>query len=229
MAASASRAHHQALIERAFPVNAQNSPDLERLASECKRRIQPGPVDIFVTRSRELNAYTFGLSDIKAVVLYSALLQVMDADELRFILGHELGHVRLGHTRLNSLVGGLAGIPSSSGASLLLGMAFLGWNRACEYSCDRAGLLACGQPEKAISALVKLVAGPEGMDNLSLEERMAVAYRQIDAEDDSPLGNLYETLGSHPLLIKRINHLREWAASAEYRQLQARVNQNLQV
>lgn len=227
LAASASRAHHQALMERAFAVDSQRSPDLARLANECRARIQPGPVDIFVTRSRELNAYTFGLSDIKAVVLYSSLLQVMDADELRFILGHELGHVRLGHTRLNSLVGGLAGIPSSSAVSMLLGMAFLGWNRACEYSADRAGLLACGRPEKAVSALVKLVAGPEGMNRPGLEERMAVAYRQIDAEDDTPLGGLYETLGSHPLLIKRINHLRQWAASEEYRRLQARVDQNL--
>jgi Zn-dependent protease with chaperone function len=167
MAASASRAHHQALMERAIPVDSQRSPDLARLASECQRRLQPGPVDIFVTRSRELNAYTFGLSDIKAVVLYSALLQVMDADELRFILGHELGHVRLGHTRLNSLVGGLAGIPSSSAASMLLGMAFLGWNRACEYSADR-GLAGCGHPEKAFGA-DQAGRRPQGLTQSGLE------------------------------------------------------------
>jgi hypothetical protein len=40
-------------------------------------------------------------------------------------------------------------------------MAFLWWNRACEYSADRAGLLACGRLHKAISALVKLAEGAE--------------------------------------------------------------------
>jgi len=32
-------------------------------------------------------AYTFGLSTPKVVVLYSALFDVMDADELKFIVG----------------------------------------------------------------------------------------------------------------------------------------------
>jgi Zn-dependent protease with chaperone function len=106
LAHSSSRALHQALIKRAYPVTAQSKPDLARIAQQCLARLQPGPVDIFITPSRVLNAYTFGLSDPKVVVLYSSLLQVMDEDELRFILGHELGHVRLRHTWLNSLVGG---------------------------------------------------------------------------------------------------------------------------
>lgn len=223
LAASASRAHHLALMQQAFPVSPERSPELAAILAESRARLQPGPVDVFVTRSPELNAYTFGLSDVKVVVLYSALFQLMDRNELSFILGHELGHVCLGHTRLNSLLGGLAGIPSSSSASALLGMAFLGWNRACEYSADRAGLLACGNLEAAISALVKLVAGPQGAGPAALAE----AYRQIDAEDDSPLGGITEALGSHPLLIKRINHLRAWAASEEYRRLQAGVDRNL--
>ena len=46
---------------------------------------------------------------------------------------------------LNWLVGGMAGIPSPFMASALLAMAFLWWNRACEFSADRAGLLACGK------------------------------------------------------------------------------------
>ena len=100
----------------------------------------------------------------------------------------------LGHTWLNSLVGGIAGIPSSSSAGILLTMAFLWWNRTCEYSADRAGLLACGKPEKAISALVKLAAGPQADTQMEL----AQAYRQIDAEDDTLLGSLNEVLATHP-------------------------------
>jgi Zn-dependent protease with chaperone function len=140
----------------------------------------------------------------------------MDPAELRFIIGHELGHVRLGHTRLNSLVGGLAGIPASGGAAAMLALAFLNWNRACELSADRAGLLACGRLDKAVSALVKLVAGPQGLTHAGLE----AAYRQIDAEDDTWLGGLAEAFGSHPLLIRRINDLRQWAGTESYRRLQ---------
>jgi Zn-dependent protease with chaperone function len=182
--------------------------------------LKPGKIEVYVASSNELNAYTFGLDTPKVIVLYSALFRVMDRDEIAFILGHELGHVALGHTWLNSLVGGLAGIPSSFSAGMLMTLAFLWWNRACEYSADRAGLLACGKPEKAISALVKLAAGPGAKDRRALEQ----AYRQIDAEDDHLAGNLTEALATHPLLIRRINELRRYAATEAYRRLQARLD-----
>jgi Zn-dependent protease with chaperone function len=210
-------------MERAYPVSDQSAPEVAVLVRQCVRRLQPGAVQVFVGPSNQLNAYTFGLSDPRIVVLYSALFQVMDADELRFIFGHELGHVQLGHTRLNSLLGGMAGIPSSSAASAMLVMAFLSWNRACEYSADRAGLLACGKPEKAITALVKLVAGPQGLTRRGLE----LAYERIDAEDDTWAGSLNEALASHPLLIRRINQIRSYAATSEYKQLQAMIDQNI--
>jgi Zn-dependent protease with chaperone function len=222
LAYGSSRQHHLALMEGAYPVTPQAAPGLAHVASKAAVRIQPGPVEMYVTPSRVLNAYTFGLDSPKVIVLYSALLQIMDEDELRFIIGHEMGHVRLGHTWLNSLVGGMAGIPSSSTASALLTMAFLWWNRTCELSADRAGLLACGNPEKAISALVKLVAGPQAATRAGME----MAYRQIDAEDDTFMGPLGEAFASHPMLIRRINELRRYAVSAQYRQLQALVDQN---
>ena len=146
----------------------------------------------------------------------------MDADELRFVIGHELGHIALGHTYLNSLVGGMAGIPSPSAASALLAMAFLSWNRTCEHSADRAGLLACGKPDKAVSALIKLVAGPAGSSRAGLE----LAYRQIDAEDDTVWGNLNEAFASHPMLIKRIQAIRSYAASNQYKRLLAVCNKD---
>ena len=151
----------------------------------------------------------------KVVVLYEPLFKIMDEDELTFIIGHELGHVALGHTWLNSLIGGIAGIPSSMGAAAILSMAFLSWNRACEFSADRAGLLACAKPEKAISALIKLVAGPKALS----PEGMAAAYQQIDAEDDTWLGSLNEAFGTHPMLIRRIQELRKYASSSQYRLL----------
>lgn len=217
-----SRSQHQALLRGARRVTIQDTPGLAKLFRQCAARLQPGEVEVFVTPSSKMNAYTFGLADPKVVVLYSELFEVMDGDELLFILGHELGHVRLGHTRLNSLVGGMAGIPSASSASVLMTMAFLWWNRACEYSADRAGLLACGKPEKAITALIKLVAGPHARTQTGME----LAYRRIDAEDDTILGDISEALSSHPLLIKRITNLRKYAASAQYRRLQELVNRN---
>jgi hypothetical protein len=68
----------------------------------------------------------------------------------------------------------------------------------------------------------RFVAGPRGLTT----EGLALAYQQIDAEDDTFLGSLGEMLGSHPLLIRRINQLRQYARSAEYKRLQELVNRN---
>ncbi len=212
-----SLAHHNALIGQARPVTPESLPDLARVFELGRRRLQPGPVETYVVSGDELNAYTFGLSSPKTVVLYSALFRVMDEDEILFILGHELGHVALGHTWLNSLVGGMAGIPASFSAAAIMNVAFLSWNRACEYSADRAGLLACAKPEKAISALVKLGAGGRAYGRYSLEE----IYRRLDAEDDRLLGDLNEILATHPLLIHRIQELRQFAASEPYQRMKA--------
>lgn len=212
------RVHHTEIMHAARAVTHQSSPELFDLAQDCARRLRPSPFELYILNSRERNAYTFGLSNPRVVVLYSSLLKTMDAAEMRFILGHELGHIALNHTWLNTLLGGMAGVPPSFGAAIILTFAFRWWNRACEYSADRAGLLACGSLQKATSALVKLVAGPLH-DQAEFEQALAV----VDAEDDSVLNNLAETLSTHPLIINRIEKLREYAATSDYRSLQSKM------
>lgn len=220
----ATRSHHADLLQKAQPVTAQSLPGLEAVVKQCAARLQVEPVQVFIVASRSLNAYTFGLSSPKAIVVYSPLMQLMDADEIAFIIGHEMGHVRLGHTWLNSLVGGIAGIPSPFMAAVIMRFAFLWWNRACEYSADRAGLLAGGgRLDKAVSALVRLATGTQTRN----VEAMAAAYKKVDAEDDDISGNLSELLADHPLIINRIEELQRWAKTAEYQKLQTGVNGNL--
>ena len=211
------RSHHKSLIENAYPVTPHTQPKLAGLVTSCAKRLQSDSFNTFIAPENTLNAYTFGLVEPYGVVMYAGLVRIMDQDELRFIIGHELGHVCLGHTRLNSLLGGMAGIPSPYLAAAILYFAFRWWNRACEYSADRAGMLACGKPRKAESALIKLVAARSGE---SLEHVLA----RIDAEDDDLENNLIELVSTHPITVRRLNALREYAASPEYRRIQARIN-----
>ncbi len=112
--------HHRALMRNALPVNAHQESDLAGVVNECARKLQPGAVDVFLVEKDLLNAYTFGIGSPKVLVLYHPLLKVMNAGELKFIIGHEMGHVVLGHTWLNTIIGGLSGIPAPFGAGFTL-------------------------------------------------------------------------------------------------------------
>ncbi len=219
----ASRSKHQALLAEAQQVTPQSAPELMPIISENMVRLQVEPANIFIVRSNQLNAYTFGMDSPKAIVLYSSLFKIMDRDEIQFILGHEMGHIKLGHTWLNTLVGGIAGIPSGLGAAAIMELAFRWWNRACEYSADRAGVLACGKPSKAISALIKLEAGPAAVT----QSGMQAAIQHIEREDDDIMNNLEELLASHPMIAKRVEQVRQFASTPGYRQMQANMDKNL--
>lgn len=220
----ANAASRSALLRQALRVSLDDSTGasptnqpffrLSRAARQCRTRLNPGPVEIFIVRGRERNAYTFGLSNPKSVVVYASLLEIMDEEELKFVIGHEMGHVALGHTWLNTLVGGLAGVPQPAGLAVILSFAFMWWNRACEYSADRAGLLACGNPGKAITALAKLVVG-----DIHSQAEFQRAMVLIDAQDDNWGNLLGETLSTHPMIIKRIQALRKFSESSTYRKI----------
>lgn len=229
MAFQANQAGRAALLRQAFQVPLHENSGgaatghpfsrISHFAIQCIRRLQPGPVELFIVRGRQANAYTFGLSNPKTVVVYAPLLEIMDEDELKFVLGHELGHVALGHTWLNTLLGGLAGVPQSYGVAIILTAAFRWWNRACEYSADRAGVLACQNPARAVTALVKLATGG---DDSSAGMRRALA--KIEAQDDSLGGMLSEVLSTHPMIVKRINRIKSFAVSSDYRRMASQMD-----
>lgn len=211
----ANQSMHRSLHTKGVEISPASAPQLAAVFEQARRRLQPGSVEGMLVHDRQLNAYTFGFSDPKIVVLFDSLLQVMDEDEMAFIIGHELGHVALGHTWLSTLLGSAEMLPGSFSSAMLLNLAFRWWNRSCEYSADRAGLLACGSLKKSTSALVKLVAR-----GVRTEAGLQKALRTIDREDDSIANQLGEALSTHPMIIRRVQELQRYAASPEYALLQ---------
>uniref|UniRef100_A0A7S1BXV1 CAAX prenyl protease n=1 Tax=Corethron hystrix TaxID=216773 RepID=A0A7S1BXV1_9STRA len=55
-------------------------------------------------RSSHSNAYMFGFGKNKRIVLYDTLMEQVHDNEILAILGHELGHWKLGHTMVNFIV-----------------------------------------------------------------------------------------------------------------------------
>ena len=117
--------------------------------------------ELYVVANPFLNAQTIGL-DKPVIVVNSALLYALDDDELRFVLGHELGHVASGHAvyrtillLLTTLSTTFLSIPLGGLGLRAIMAALTEWYRKSELSCDRAGLLAAQDPDAAKRALTR--------------------------------------------------------------------------
>ena len=137
------------LLGSAVRVSERQFPTVHRLYVEAATTLDVQELpDLFVAASPILNASTIGM-DAPKIVLNSALIDLLDEDELRFVLGHELGHALSGHALYQTLLTYLmiAGQTLSSvpfgGVGLFVVRTALGeWARKAELSGDRAGLLA---------------------------------------------------------------------------------------
>jgi len=120
--------------------------------------------DLFVSQTPMVNAGAFGM-DRPFIVLNSGALALLDDEELRTILGHELGHVISGHALYHTILVivlefGFRNLPFLAGIALLpIQIALLEWFRKSELSSDRAGLLASQDPIASMRMFMKLAGG----------------------------------------------------------------------
>jgi hypothetical protein len=86
------------------------------------------------------------------------LIDAIETEELRYVLGQALGHICFGHCRMTLLVGGeQSALPAVlSWIASLRDVIFAGYRRAGVMTGDRAGMLACGDIRKAIRTQIKI-------------------------------------------------------------------------
>lgn len=220
--------HKQFQQMEAVAVSPQQYPEIYAMGEDCARQLGIGIPEIFIEGSRILNAYTIATDDISPIVVLSAkLVEVCTDQELKFIIGHECGHIHNLHGVYNTavemmtnpslrllfsgmfaagmsinLVGFVAGL-AQSGLRLVMSH----WSRCAEVTCDRAGMICCGELQASQTALAKLIIGQSGeMEGFNIQAYL----EQITKVQSSPL-RLFELTRSHPLIHKRIQALRLFA------------------
>lgn len=141
-----------------------------------------------------LNAFTTRHSSRQFIVLYSDMLEACGSDsaEIRFVLGHEIGHIQRNHLSKNLLV--LPGriLP-------LIGDAY---SRACERTCDRYGAAGTTDVNGAVRAMMMLSAGPEYGKTLRPE-----AFAAQHATERGFFISWHELTSSYPTLSQRVDNL----------------------
>jgi Zn-dependent protease with chaperone function len=188
----------------------------------------PRVPELFITQDPRVNAMALG-TDKPFIVITTGLVDLMDAEESRFIIGHELGHVLSGHSVYRTMLYHLVNLAARLA---LVPFAWIGlkaviwgleeWYRKSELSCDRAGLLAGQDVAAARRALMK-TAGGSRLAELSHDEFLEQA-REYDAVPDVREGliKLLQLQGTtHPFAVVRFAELDRWASEGEYRNILA--------
>lgn len=182
--------------------------------------------ELFVGRNPDLRGMTLGI-DKPFIVISSGSLQMLDEEELHFLLGHELGHAMSGHALyhtlliwLTNLTKGLVGVPVGPFALSVIVAALKEWFRKSELSADRAGLLSVQNPAVGTRVMAKLAGGGDLSD-------IDVAAFLDQAREYETGGDLRDSLlkiqllldRDHDFAVARAAALHNWVNDGDYQQI----------
>ncbi len=218
------RAVRLEFLGSAVRVDERQFPWMHRLLVEVATGLDsPAVPELYVVSDPIPGAMTIGM-DTAFVVITSGLVQLLDEEELRFALGHEMGHVLSGHAvyqtllqRLIRLSGLLNTIPIGGLGVRAITAALMEWSRKAELSADRAGLLATQDAAVAFRVHMKLASGGQlgDLDSTSFFSQGA-EYDATGDLRDSLIKLMLIEAKTHPFAVVRGAELRRWVDSGRY-------------
>ncbi|WP_030479591.1 M48 family metallopeptidase [Lentzea albidocapillata] len=207
-------------------VGPKQYPQLDRIRNEVAAAFDLTEVpELFVERNSQAYGYTYGI-DKPFIVISTGSVDLLDNESLRFLIGHEMGHAMSGHALYNTLLRRLidlttsfAWVPAGAIAMRAVIAALREWQRKTELSCDRAGLLACQDPQAALRTHLALAGDLGGQVDIASFLAQAKEYEEVEDIRDSLLKLLHTEHRTHPLVVVRAAELQRWSASEEYREI----------
>jgi hypothetical protein len=159
-------------------------------------------------------------------VITTGMINLYDPEELRWVVGHELGHVLSGHAVYRTMLLILLGWATRA-AFLPIAIALTAiiwgleeWFRKSELSCDRAGLLAGQDLDAGRRALMKLAGGAQLSElNPDAFREQAREYDAVPDLRDSILKILQLRGNTHPFAVVRFAELDYWATHGDYERI----------
>ncbi|WP_405780829.1 M48 family metallopeptidase [Streptomyces sp. NBC_00859] len=181
---------------------------------------------MYVTQNPQPNAMCIGL-DEPVIVVTTGLVELLDEEEMRAVVGHEVGHALSGHSVYRTILLFLTGIalkvawiPLGNVAIMALVTGLREWFRKSELSADRAGLLV-GQDLRASMRGLMKIAGGNHLHEMNVDAFLEQAEEYEAAGDlrDSVLKIMNVLPRSHPFTTVRAAELKKWAASRDFQRI----------
>lgn len=205
------------------------------MVTELAQRASLPMPKVYIMDSPQPNAFATGRNpENGAVAVTTGITQILNKDELRGVIAHELAHIKNRDTLIMTItatiagaLGMLANMAMFTGgrrdqpggafgaiavmilapiAAMLVQMAI---SRTREYAADKGGAEISGAPLALASALEKIQNGAQRVDNNTAEQNPATAHMFIiNPLHARSTDNLFST---HPNTANRIKALQEMA------------------
>jgi Zn-dependent protease with chaperone function len=217
--------------------------DVDELVTDCAAILHVNPPVVLVRNSPMARAYVVEANDQRFLVLTSALLNLYEGkpEELRFIIGRELTHVKAGHLQLRSASYALLSLLTqvdikvvpdqfqNALPTLAMGR-FCSWSREAEITADKGGLLCCQDPQVAYNALARLLSGVSAKSswvNPNAPDFDADRIvKSFERWQDQPFVKFILYIKSFsrdsPYVPERLAALKQWSASERYQDIFSR-------
>ena len=198
--------------------------------------------ELYIKFDYSVNAMASGVEK-PMIMLHSGAIDLLDDDELLFVLGHELGHIKSGHVLYQMLGSILVPLVSMGVQQFTLGFGGLvteglsvplyHWIRMAEFTCDRAGLLCCQKKEAALGVFMKWAGVPIKYQTKDFEKEFVNQANRFQEQDYDSMDKFVKGISqtysveyllqlgqlvpvSHPWTLLRAKRLLEWIDLGKY-------------
>ena len=177
-------------------VSKANYPQFYDILQSCYKslNIEEEP-EVYVTNQlKGINALSVGTDNAPIILISRKAVISLPDGELKFMIGHELGHILQKNLMCHTIKGLLDNLNSKSEilgpiVSNLIDVPLNQWYRCAEYTADRAGYLCCRDCEQIYTLFSKLF------------ERESIVGHQ----------SYIELFQQHPFIQSRLDNINEFA------------------
>jgi hypothetical protein len=210
-------------------VTSQNIPELYGVLLEACQILGVRQVpELYIQLEDKIRSFTSG-EKRRVVVLSSGCIDLLNREELLFMIGRELGHIKSNHVFYRMMADSLQVISQlisdvTLGLGNLLSMpiqiALMHWYRMSEFTADRAGLLACQDPDLAGNAFIKIAGlplkyhGKVTVDDLRKQAKDFEDIQETNFDKLIRFAASYEN--AQPFTIIRASQLFAWIRKGDY-------------